>query len=265
MKTFCLLAVVVVGLCGCSTKHAAVISRNEALTLADVDYAPNRPSGAVRLQLPSGSTGTGHADYYTLFAQYHRGKSIVYGLGIATSPRAVDAGSSVIVNGLGALTMNAYARPPASLDKKMNYTEVFFDKDFVEQSATTGRFFTLTSERGTHEFQVPDWMFAALIESLERRLPEMRTKSFNVMEAMNRQQLQRNHVNSATDMPDDMREAILDGFVMVGMTYADVRASWGDPEMVSAEASGSEVWRYPGGRVMLENGVVTTLQADEPR
>lgn len=265
MKALCLVAVVVVGLCGCSTKHAAVISRNEALTLADVDYAPNRPSGAVRLQLPSGSTGTGSKDYYTLFAQYHRGKSIVYGLGIVTSPRAVDTGSSVIVNGVGVLAMNANARPPASLDKKMNYVEVFFDKDFVEQSANTGRFFTLTASRGTHEFQVPDWMFAALIESLERRLPEMRTKSFNVLEAMNRQQLQKNYVNSVPELPEHIREAVLDGFVTVGMSYADVRASWGDPEMVNADTNGAEVWRYPGGRLMLENGVVTAMLADGQR
>ncbi len=251
-----------VWVCGCSTPHMPVLSKAEALARAEVNRTPGPlAKGEVRLELPASSMGTGPHDFYNLYAQYHEGSQVRYGLSIATSARHADQNTTVLVNGLGVLGTSKQVEVKLWPVGKINYLEVALEREFVMQSAISGRYFTLSSKRGgTQEFAVPDWMFAALLEALDRRLPEMRELSYNVQEVMYRSDHRRNHVNRHPDLPEHVREAILDGEVTVGMTAEDVRASMGEPEIVTHgqdEQGSFELWQYPGGRLMIENGVVT--------
>ncbi len=265
MKGFWLLVVVAALGCGCSSTPPVVSSKTQALKLAEVDYRPRIKDGAVRLELPENSMGTGPHDVYHLFAQYHDGAPITYGLSIAMSARHGDEETAVLVNGLGELNPPGQVAAPLLLGKNRSYLEVSFNREFVEESAVAGRYFTLRSSRGTFEFPVPDWMFAALLEGLERRLPDLRKKSYNLPEVTTRDQIQERYVHSHPELAENIREAVLRGEVAMGMKRADVRASWGEAEMVMRgqdKAGGFEIWRFPHGRLMLEDGVVTVWRPD---
>ncbi len=253
-------------LLGCRTPPPAPVSSKEAaISRAEVEIGSGRTDGAVRLQLPQVNTGTGPNDFYNLFAQYHKGKTVLYGLSITTSSQHSDQGTAVLVNGVGALDELTPAEIPLLLGRKLNYLEVTFSRDFVERSTVTGRYFTLRGSRGTYEFPVPDWMFSALLEGLDKRLPDLRKKSFNVPEVMSRPSLRQRYVNSHPDLSYPIRTAILAGEVAKTMTTDAVRASWGEPEIILRgrdEKGAFEVWRYPGTKLVIEQGIVTGWEVD---
>lgn len=267
MKTIGLLAIVTLWLCGCSSMPPVpVASKGQAVALADVSRLPGPSQGEVRMELPARSTGHGKHDFYNLFAQYHKGKQIVYGLSIATSAHNTGPSTTVLVNGIGPLPVASQEEIPLRLFSKVNYLEVRFSREFVEQSAVSGRYFTLHGAEGTYEFQVPDWMFAALLQGLEKRLPEMRKLSFNVEEVMTRSDIRHQHVAEHPEMSEFMQEAVLYGEVAEGMNTNDVQATWGSPEMVQRgkdDKGAFEVWRYPGVKLVLEKGQVTGWQKEQ--
>jgi hypothetical protein len=261
-----IVGVTLLWLCGCSTPQPVpVLTKDAAISRAQVDIGAGRTDGAVRLQLPANTTGTGPHDFYNLFAQYHQGKTVLYGLSIATSSQHSNQGTAVLVNGVGALDELTPAEVPLLLSRKANYLEVTFSRDFVERSTVTGRYFTLRGSLGTYEFPVPDWMFSALLEGLDQRLPDLRKKSFNVPEVMYRPTLRQRYVNLHPDLPYPIRAAILAGEVAKTMTTDAVRASWGEPEIILQgrdEKGAFEVWRYPSTRLVIEHGELTGWKVD---
>jgi hypothetical protein len=267
MKQIWWLMLLMVWACGCRTPHVPVLSKAEALARAEVNRAPGLTTrGEVRLELPASGMGTGPHDFYNLYALYHEGNQVRYGMSIATSARHTDQNTTVMVNGLGVLGTVKQGELSVWPLGKVNCLDVVFEREFVKQSAISGRYFTLSSKRGgTQEFAVPDWMFAALLEALDRRLPEMRDLSYNVQEVMSRFDRRDSHLDRHPDLPEHVREAILYGEATAGMTVQDVRASMGEPEIVTHEQDDQgayEIWRYPRGRLMFEQGVVTGWVAE---
>ena len=265
MKSSWLLLVLILAWCGCTTPKVIVLSKGEVITRAMVDFRPGAKDGAVRLNLPELNTGTGPRDCYHLFAQYHDGTAVTYGLSITVSSRLADRDAVVLVNGIGSFHPWRPVEAPLLLGKDSRYFEVNFSREFVEHSAVSGRYFTLQSSRGNYEFAVPDLMFRALLEGLEKRLPELRQKSYNVVELMTRDKVQEHYVNEHPDRPEHIKAAILRGEVAEGMSATDLHASLGVPEMVSRGQDGDgafEIWRYPSGKLMLENGIVTVLRGE---
>ncbi len=262
MKTFWCLLITAVCATGCHTPQARLLSPGEAINRAEVNRIGGpKANGEVRLELPAVPTGTGTHDFYNLFAEYHVGHRVRFGLSLATTARHTDEDTTVLVNGLGLLPISSRMQVKVWPYGRVNYLELRLDHEFVTQSAASGRHFTLHGgPSGTQEFAVPEWMFAALLEATDRRLPEMRALSFNVQEVMQRSDLRRRHVELNPSLPVYVREAILLGEVTVGMTVADVLASQGEPEITTRtrDKKGEfEVWRYPGGRLMFEQGLVT--------
>lgn len=261
-----LLAVMALFLNGCvSHPPEPVTDRTQAVRRATYQRLPGSYLGEVRLDLPASNTGLGRSDFYNLFAEYHKGKTVAYGISLASTTQLASEDATMMVNGVGQLPIVSNKSLALPFFRKVHELEVRFDREFVEKSTVTGRYFTLRSDLRTYEFHVPDWMFAALLEALERNLIFLRDDSYNVEEVMTRPTLRERYVNLHPDLPYPIKAAIKAGEVAKDMTTDAVRASWGEPEIILRgrdEKGAFEVWRYPQTKLVIEQGVVTGWEVD---
>lgn len=241
---------------GCALVPPPATSQRDAVTRARIVNG----LGDTTLELPASKTGTGAHDFYSLFATFPSESEAIYGISIATSKKFASVDSQVVADGLGTLKVERRQTQLAGLVNSVNAT---FTREFLEKAAASGANLKLTSSGKSLEFSVPNWMFAALCQAADKSDWRREYEQKDLAEQLARQQRREDYVKARTDLPQQTKDAILQGTIILGMSSEDARASWGQPERVNRTVGSfgvHEQWIYGNTYLYFDDGVLRSWQ-----
>jgi hypothetical protein len=259
-----LVGVAAVLLAGCVavTPTPPVLSKGDAVARARVVYGAGLATGGSRLELPANNTGTGPHDFYNLFARFPIGSDAVYGVSIATATNLAHTNTEVTAGELGKLEVEGQQQLTVR-GNKVEYVEATFDRAFLDKAGNKGAKIQITSSSGSITFNVPDWMFAALIEAADQNDIVGTLHRDERKREQERQQIRSAYVQAHPERPEKIKTAIADGKIILGMSADDTRASWGQPDKVNRTVTAggvSEQWVYGDTYVYFEDSILTSWQ-----
>jgi hypothetical protein len=266
-------------LAGCATVPPPTLSKGDAIARARLVYSPG--ASDKRLELPANNTGTGPHDFYNLSAFLPSGSNATYAINIAAAKKFSCSDAQVVADGLGPLGVEVRQELPARLGIKINYVQAIISREQLYKAATTGAKLQLTSSGGSLGFTVPDWMFAALLETADkndwhrkfeeqkeqaRQQSEARLRQLEVdiqtkeQERQNRREL---YVKEHPEVSQRIKDAVLKGSIILGMSSDAARAAWGEPKRVNRTVNArgvSEQWVYGDTYVYFDDNILTSWQ-----
>lgn len=260
LKHVFLYATAVIVLTGCVSMTPQVTSKSEAVAKASLN---DMGKSGRRLELPSMNTGTGAHDFYSLFALLPPNGPAKYGIGIAAANKFSTTDATLSLNGEGPLKLEGSQDVSLLLVVKVNYLEGIFDRAQLEKAVTAGGHFQLASSKGSLDFNVPGWMFASLLEAADQHDSQRRYDLSVRARAAALARAREAYVRARPEMADDIKAALLQGKLMVGMIPEEADAAWGTPEKVDDlnTPNGMTQFRtYSRGVVFFVHGKLASWQ-----
>jgi hypothetical protein len=231
-RSFCIA--VIVALCGCVAATPPK-TKQEAVT-----RSTHRDG---EIELPANRTGTGAHDFYSLFANLNNNPA-TYGIAISASKRVSDSDTAVSVDRFGLLKI---AKRQTALGGLVHVVQAEFSREQIEQAALSGVEMSVVNSKTAMKFTVPDWVFAALIQSADAhdysRKWKLEREADKAAATRRRESYAANHA----DVAESVRELVLAGKIQIGMPMEAVEASWGKPHSRRKQVSAvdvSETWTY---------------------
>lgn len=259
------IMVLMVGSLFCRAAISPPTSKGDAVSRAAVRYNFDL-SGGQRVELPASSTGTGRHDFYSLFARLPIIRDAVYGIGVAADKKLSYRDARVTAEGVGTLKVDIRQQLPAGFGNKVDYMEATFTREVLEKASATGMTVRITNSKGSLQFTVPSWMFAALIEAADQEDIHRRFRAAEVKRKQVAEQRRKLYTEEHPELSDRIREAILGGNLVLGMSAEEARAAWGAPSRVNKTVNAytvSEQWVYGDTYVYFENGKLNSWQSSQ--
>jgi hypothetical protein len=238
----------------------------ESDAVAKAKVAVDIYSGAQRVELPATNTSTGPHDFYSLFARLSAGSDAVYGIGVATGKKLLYADTQVAAEGHGSLKVDQRQQLRAAFGNKVDYIEATFTRELLEKSMRSGMKLRLTSSKGALQLSVPAWMFNALIEAADERDYHHKFQAAEAKRKQVEHERRKLYIEGHPELSDRIRDAILDGSIVLGMSTDEARASWGAPSHINKTVNAygvSEQWVYGDTYVYFEHSKLTSWQSSQ--
>ena len=249
-------------LSSCAVVPPPATSKSDAIARVRVVRGEDLSSGSL-YELPANSTGTGPHDFYSLFVRIPVGANAVYGISIATGGKLSSVDAQVAATNGIKFKVEGRQRLSAGLGNKIDCVQATFDRDFLNRAASEGTRLQVTSSRGSIEFTIDDWMFAALLQVADEHDYHRRFARERKEEQEAQQQRRELYVQAHPELADRVKSAVLKGNITLGLSCDDTRASWGAPTKIHRTVGTygvHEQWIYGDTYIYFENGILTSWQ-----